>query len=172
VRQKTQAIVKASLAQIGVDVTLEQIDAGIYFDSAPGNDQNINHFYWDINMYTNEATSSVPIAYMEDWYAGPDNRNVAQKENDWTGTNRQRWINADYDAAFEAMLAATTLEEASELLIQMNDIVIEDRAVIPLVNRAADVYGISKTLYDENVALGVGFEYNYWNVANWNRKAE
>ena len=172
VRQKTQSVVKSNLEAIGVNISLEQIDAGIYFDSAAGNDQNISHMYWDMNMYTNNATSSVPIAYMTDWYAGPDGVNIAQESNGWTGGNRQRWVNADYDAAYEALQEATTLEEAAELLITMNDLIIEDRAVIPLVNRAADVYATSKTLHDENVALGVGFEYNYWNIANWNRKAE
>ena len=73
---------------------------------------------------------------------------------------------------YEALLKATTLEEAGELLITMNDLIIEDRAVIPLVNRAADVYAIANQLYQENVALGVGFEYNYWNIANWNLKPE
>lgn len=172
VRQKTQAVVKANWAKIGVEVSLEQVDAGIFFDSGEGNDQNINHMYWDLNMYTNNATSSVPIAYMEDWYAGEDGNNIAQASNGWTGTNRQRWANDDYDAAYEALLKATSLEEAGELLITMNDIIIADRAVIPLVNRAADVYAISKTMYQENVALGVGFEYNYWNIANWNLKPE
>ncbi len=172
VRQKTQSVVKANLEAIGVVITLEQIDAGIYFDSAAGNDQNISHMYWDMNMYTNNSTSSIPIAYMSDWYAGPDGRNIAQAENEWTGGNRQRWVNAEYDAAFEALQEATSLEEASELLIQMNDLIINDRALVPLVNRAADAYAISNTLYEENVALGVGFEYNYWNIANWSRKAE
>jgi hypothetical protein len=57
------------------------------------------------------------------------------------------------------------------LFIAMNDMVIEDAVVIPLVQRATDKYGIINTLRDENVALGA-FESNYWNVQNWNRKAE
>lgn len=171
VRQKTQSIIQANFKEIGIKITLEQVDAGIFFDSAAGNDQNINHMYVDMNMFTNNATSVIPIAYMEDWYAGPDNINVAQKSNGWTGTNRQRWVNAEYDAAFEKLLMATTIEEASALLIEMNDYIIADRAVIPLVNRAADAYGISNTLHEENVAIGVGFEYSYWNIANWNRRA-
>lgn len=172
VRQKTQVIVQANFAAIGVDVDLEQVDAGIYFDSAAGNDQTINKMYWDMNMYTNNSTSTLPIAYMSDWYAGPDRRNFAQASNSWTGGNRQRWANEEYDAAFEAVQQVTTMEEAAELFIIMNDLIINDRAVVPLVNRAADVYAIAKNLYNENVALGAGFEYNYWNIANWNRKDE
>jgi hypothetical protein len=52
----------------------------------------------------------------------------------------------------------------------MNDILIEDVAVIPIVNRASSKHGISTTLYEENVATSP-YEYNYWNIANWNRKA-
>jgi peptide/nickel transport system substrate-binding protein len=57
---------------------------------------------------------------------------------------------------------------AAELFIQMNDILIEEVAAVPLVNRAADKYAISTTLRDENIAKGP-FNYNYWNIANWNR---
>ena len=39
--------------------------------------------------------------------------------------------------------------------------------MIPQVNRPADTYAISKRLIAENVALGVGFEQNYWNIRNW-----
>jgi peptide/nickel transport system substrate-binding protein len=168
VRQKTQAVIKDDWESIGISVQLEQVDAGIFFDSAAGNDQNIGHMYVDINMFTNEATSSVPIAYMQDWYSGTDRNNVAQASNSWQGTNRQRWVNEEYDATFEELQGATDLEQAFNLLIELNDIVIADRATIPLVNRSADTYAISNRLRPENIALGAGFEYNYWNIANWN----
>jgi peptide/nickel transport system substrate-binding protein len=166
-RQKTQQVNKQAWESLGIKVQLEQVDAGIFFDSAPGNEQNINHNFWDISMYTNNTSSPVPINFLQDWYAGPDGSNVAQKENDWLGTNRQRWVNADFDAKFDALRAATTLEEAFALCIELNDILINEVVVIPEVNRAADVYAISKRLRNENIALGVGFEENYWNIANW-----
>ena len=59
-------------------------------------------------------------------------------------------------------------ERAAELIIQMNDILIEEIVVIPQVNRAADKYAISNNLNNDNVALSP-FEFDYWNVANWNR---
>ena len=39
--------------------------------------------------------------------------------------------------------------------------------VLETLHRKASV-----NLFQENVALGAGFEYNYWNIANWNRKPE
>ena len=167
VRQKTQAVVKSDWEAIGVKVQLEQIDAGIYFDSSAGNDQNFGHMYWDINMYTQDGSSPIPLAYMREWYAGPDGENIAQKSNGWQGTNRQRWSNEEYDETFRTLEAATSLEEAFELLIKLNDIVIADRASIPLVNRAATSV-VSNRLRKENLAKGVGFEFDYWNIANWN----
>ena len=103
-------------------------------------------------MYTNNPTTPIPIAYMLGWYAGPDGENIAQESNGWNGQNYSRYQNAEYDALFEQVRLETDIAPAAELFIQMNDILINDVAVIPLVNRAADKYGISTTLHDENVA--------------------
>ena len=166
VRQKEQAIIKQSLEQIGFRVELKQVDAAVFFDGSPGNEQNINHFYNDLQMYTNNSSSPIPVAYMLGWYAGEDN--VAQKSNNWNGQNYGRFQNAEYDEIFEQVRLETDIEKAAELFIQLNDIVINEVAVVPLVNRASDKYGISTTLRDENVAES-DFETNYWNIANWNR---
>ncbi|MCC6315594.1 MAG: peptide ABC transporter substrate-binding protein [Thermomicrobiales bacterium] len=168
VRQKTQAIIKQSLEKMGFKVQLIQIDAGIFFDGSPGNEQNINHMYWDVDMYTNNATTPIPVAYMINWYAGPDGENIAQKSNDWNGQNYQRYNNPEFDKLFEQVRLETDIEKAAQLFIQMNDILIDDVAVVPLVNRAADKYAISNTLNADNVAMS-DFEYSYWNVANWVR---
>ena len=104
-------------------------------------------------MYTNNPTTPVPMAYMIGWYAGPEGENIAQKSNDWSGQNYGRYQNAEYDALFDQVRLETDLEKAAEMFIQMNDILINEVAVVPLVNRAADKYAISTTLRDENVAL-------------------
>jgi peptide/nickel transport system substrate-binding protein len=170
VRQKEQAIIKQALEQIGFRVELRQVDAAVFFDSSAGNEQNTSHFYNDIEMYTTGPTTPIPVDYMLTWYAGPEGENIAQASNNWSGQNYGRYQNAEYDQLFEQARLETDLEKAAELFIQLNDILINDVAVIPLVNRASDKYGISTTLRDENVALSP-FEYNYWNIANWNRKA-
>ncbi len=168
VRQRTQAVVKDALEEIGFKVQLQQVDSGVFFDGSPGNVQNINHMYTDVNMYTNGATSPIPVSYMTGWYAGPDGRNIAQESNAWNGQNYQRYQNPEYDRLFEEALVVTDLERAAELFIRMNDILIEDVAVVPIVNRAADKYAIANTLNEENIAMGP-FEVNYWNIANWRR---
>ncbi len=170
VRQKTQAIIKQGLEKMGFKVELRQVDSGIFFDGSPGNEQNINHFYNDLQMYTNNATTPIPVAYMIGWYTGPDGENVAQKSNNWNGQNYGRFVNAEYDALFDAVRLETDIAKAAEMFIKMNDILIDNVAVIPLINRAADKYAIANELVEENVAVS-DFEVNYWNIANWVTKA-
>lgn len=170
VRQKEQAIIKQALEEIGFRVELRQVDAAVFFDGSAGNEQNINHFFNDLQMYTNNATTPIPTAYMITYYAGPDAENVAQKANDWNGQNYTRFQNAEYDEIFDQVRLETDIARAAEMFIQLNDIIINEVANVPLVNRAADKYAISTTLRDENVAVS-DFEVNYWNIANWNRTA-
>jgi peptide/nickel transport system substrate-binding protein len=170
VRQKEQAIIKQALDEIGFRTELRQVDAAVYFDSSPGNDQNINHFYNDIEMYTDNPTSPIPTEYMLGWYGGPEGENIAQASNQWSGQNYLRYQNAEYDKLYEQVRLETDLEKAAEMFIQMNDILIEDVAVVPIVNRAAAVSGVSTTLQEANLGTS-DWEYDYWNIANWNRKA-
>jgi peptide/nickel transport system substrate-binding protein len=166
VRQKTQAVVKSNLEAIGFKIQLEQIDAGIYFDGSAGTEQNINHFYWDFNMFQSVPNSPRPISYMETWYAGPDNVNVAQAANEWNGQNQSRWVNADYDAAYEAAETEIDPEKLAGLFIEMNDLVINNYVTVPLVI-VGSPRGVSKRLRPDNIALAP-FSYDYWNIANWN----
>jgi peptide/nickel transport system substrate-binding protein len=173
VRQKVQAVVKQGLEEMGFRVQLQQVDAAIFFSGT--NEQDTNHMYVDVNMYTNNPTTPFPTAYLLGWYAGPEGRNIAQQENNWAGQNYQRYANPEYDALYDQLVVETDLERAAEICVRMNDILIEDVAVVPLVNRAADKYAMANSLIhgegeaaEDNVALG-SYEKNYWNIANWNR---
>ncbi|MEO1342073.1 MAG: peptide ABC transporter substrate-binding protein, partial [Cyanobacteria bacterium J06635_13] len=57
-------------------------------------------------------------------------------------------------------------ERRNQLFIQMNDLLIEDAAVIPLVHRA-DVmaYGNSLTGYEPTA-----WDMRTWDIANWKRQ--
>ncbi len=167
VRQKTQAVVKQALEEIGFEIALQQVDSGIFFDGSPGNEQNIGHMYVDFNMYTNGPGSPVPTDFLTAWYAGPDGVNISQSTNGWNSQNRQRYVNAEYDALYDQLRATADAEQAAQIIIQMNDILVNDVAIIPQVNRAADKYAISNRLRNENVALS-SMELDYWNATNWN----
>ncbi len=166
IRQKTQAIVKANLDAIGFSIELQQVDSAVFFDSSPGNEQNNTHFYQDLNMFTSTVGAPPPVAYMIRWYAGPNREEVAQASNDWSGRNFQRYINDEYDATYEEAMVETDPERQAELFIKLNDILYNDYAVIPVVRQGKKA-GVSKRMNVENIAINP-FEYEYWNIANWN----
>jgi peptide/nickel transport system substrate-binding protein len=160
--------VQANLADVGIEVELVSYDATIFFDSGVGNEQNLAHFYADLQMYTSEIPSPFPVEYLNNFYAGPDNVNVAQMANDWSGGNSARYVNAEYDAALDAARTATDPEAATAAIIRCSDILTDDAAVLPLVARASSVGAVAGTLVAENIALAA-FEGDFWNIANWKR---
>lgn len=166
VRNKTQAVVKDSWESIGFKVELEAVDAGLYFDSSPGADQSIYHFYWDVDMYQSVPSTPRPLSFFGAWYSGTDRDNIAQKSNGWNGDNNQRYYNPELDELYRATAVETDPEQLADNFIGMNDIVINDHVIIPLVvvgsPRAA-----SNRLRHENLELAA-FSYDYWNIANWN----
>lgn len=166
VRQKTQAVVKANLEEIGIHVDLEQIDAGIYFDGSEGNDQNINHFYWDFCMYQSVPSTPRPLSFFEAWYTGPNGENIAQASNSWNGSNNSRYQNPDFDVVFDATRVETDPEVLADNFIAMNDIVILDDVIAALVV-VGSPRGASKRLRQENLEMAA-YSYDYWNIANWN----
>ena len=178
VRQKTQQVVKANLQDIGFGIDLVQVDGGIFFDGAPGNDQGNRHMYCDLNMFTSGPESPTPINYMLRFYAGADASNIAQAANGWTGENFIRYVNPEYDAIMDRLIAGDvgSTDELNQLLIQLNDIVIRDNAIIPLVNtgskyavHASLIHGDRTTGEDNIFSTGAIADFN--NIAAWNRSA-
>lgn len=166
VRQRTQAVIKQDLDSIGFQINLEQVDSTVFFDTTPGNDQNLNHMYFDMGIWSQEPSTQVPLTFMSNWYAGPDGNNIAQEENGWQLTNTQRWQNAEYDEMFDQLRTATTLEDAQSLLIAMNDLLIAERVMVPIAVRAFFT-GISHRLQKENLAFEGPFVGYFWNIQNW-----
>jgi peptide/nickel transport system substrate-binding protein len=165
--QDIQALAKFHWERIGVSVELRRVDQSVFFDASAGNEQNLGHFYADVQMYANGPGSPFPVDYLGAWYSD-NGANIAQKENGWTRINESRYHNPAYDRLYEAVSGETDAEKAADLFIAMNDLLIDDYAVIPLVQRAAEKYGIANTLRDENIAAS-SWEAIYWNIANWNR---
>jgi peptide/nickel transport system substrate-binding protein len=166
-RQKAQATIKANLEAIGFAIRLEQVDAGIFFDASPGNAQSFNKAPWDLMLYISPQSSTRPISYMEQWYAGPDGENIAQESNGWGGSNNSRWQNADYDAALQTAKTEMDPDALIDLFIEMNDLVVNDNVLVPLAVNAGGHVGAHK-LRVHNL-VGSPFSGAYWNIANWNR---
>lgn len=166
VRQKTQAILQQNLKDIGFRIDIPQVDSTVFFDSTAGNDQSLYKMYFDIGLWSSGPNTKIPVTWLGNWYAGPDGENISQKSNNWQGYNVQRWQNADYDAAFDALKVAASEDEAQHLMWQLNDLVVNEFAVIPLVLRPFYT-AISNRLELRNQAFENGFVGYFWNIENW-----
>ncbi len=162
VRQKTQQIVKDGWEKIGVKTELRAVDSAVFFSSDAGNPDTSGKMYIDTQMYTTSAAFD-PQTHMRRWTTTA--AKLSQREGKWSGGNDGRYINAEYDKLWDA--AKTELDPAkrAQLFIQMNDILIQDVCMIPLVNRK-NTFGRLKNLQNANFSQWAG---NYWNIANWMR---
>jgi len=160
-RQKTQAIVKQACQKAGIEVELKSVTASVYFSSDTGNPDTYRHFYCDIQMYTTGMNAPDPGVFMRQFLTSE----IASKENKWQGRNITRWRNDDYDKAFEAAEGELDPIKRAALLIAMNDMVVKDPAVIPVVYRLG-VSGMSHRLR-ANLS---GWDNVLWDLRNWYRE--
>ena len=161
VRQKTQEIVKQSLEEIGIGVELKSTDASVYFSGDPASRETLERFQADIQMFTTGNTNPDPGSYMKTYTCDE----ITQKENNWTKTNYSRYCNPEYDALWQQSTRELDPAVREDLFIQMNDMLIEEAAVIPLVHRA-DAVGVSNRL--TGISL-TPWDLGTWNIAEWQR---
>ncbi|MBX6341502.1 MAG: peptide ABC transporter substrate-binding protein, partial [Thermomicrobiaceae bacterium] len=155
--------VKKAFEQAGIQVELKSIDSKVFFSSDAGNPDTAAHFYADIEMFTNGPTLLYPLDYMVSWWGDPSN--IAQKSNNWSGSNYERWQNAEYDQAYTQAQTELDPEKQKELMIKMNDLVINNVVLIPQVHRG-NVQGYNKALKNLNLSRWTS---DLWNLASWQK---
>jgi peptide/nickel transport system substrate-binding protein len=165
-RQRTQIAIKAGWEAIGIQVELGQVSASDFFTVTPDNELSFAHFYRDTEMFTNGLAFPLPDMYFSSWYAGPDNSNIAQRANDWLADNIQRYIDPAFDLLYEEATSTIDPVRAAELFIQMNDHLVENFVVVPLVAQPGGIYALANRIADDNISLS-SWEPLFWNIANW-----
>ena len=161
-RQKNQAIVKQAAAKAGIEVELKSVTASVYFSSDVANPDTYTKFYTDIQMYTTTMTQPDPELFMNQFTSWE----VASKDNKWQGRNITRWKNEEYDKLYRAAEAELDSVKRAALFIRMNDMVIQNVVVIPVVFRPR-VAAVSNRIHVEQS----GWDSDFWNLANWYREA-
>jgi peptide/nickel transport system substrate-binding protein len=161
-RQKTQAIIKQACQKAGIDLELKSVTPAVYFSSDVANPDTARKFYSDIQMYTVGTPSTPdPELFMQQFLSWE----IASKNNKWQGRNPMRWRSDAYDEAFRAAQGELDPVKRAALFIKMNDMVVEDVAVIPVVNRrwvAAMSHKLRATLS--------GWDNDFWNLKDWFRE--
>jgi peptide/nickel transport system substrate-binding protein len=160
-RQKTQAIVKQACQKAGIEIEVKAVTASVYFSSDVGNPDTYPHFYTDLQMYTTTSDPD-PGEFMKEFTSWE----VAAKANKWQGRNIVRWRNDEYDKTYHASENELDPVKRAALFIKMNELVIADRAVIPVVYRPT----IAGLRNDIKASLS-GWDNYVWALADWYREA-
>ncbi len=155
VRQTTQKLIQGWWREIGVETKIENIDGGIFFSNNLENTNSLWRFNADIQMYTRGAPSVDPQSHLATWQTNE----ITSSENNWLSSNISRWSNRRYDNLYQELTRTPIGKERERLAIEMNDMLIQNYVVIPLVHRAI-VSAFSKNLK--------GVRPNDWDSALWN----
>ncbi|MEM9004459.1 MAG: peptide ABC transporter substrate-binding protein [Cyanobacteria bacterium P01_F01_bin.86] len=161
VRQKTQTSVKDSLKEIGIEVEIKRIRVDDFFSADPTQTNSINHFYADLQAYTTGNDHPDPTIYLSWWTCNQ----IANQANQWQKPNNARYCNAAYDELWQAATQELIPEKRAALFQEMDALLAEDVAVIPIVHRAITnavnktVTGIEPTPWDTST----------WDIARWQR---
>ncbi|MEM1389176.1 MAG: peptide ABC transporter substrate-binding protein [Pseudomonadota bacterium] len=161
VRQDFQALIKQWWQEIGVETELRNIDASVFFGGDPGSPDTFQKFYADVEMYANTFNGTDPQSYLGNWLCDK----APRPETQWQGENQPRWCNEEYDALHAELLATADINERSRIARELNDMLMQDVVMIPLVHRgrvsahANTLGGIDLNVWDSEL----------WNIADWYR---
>tara|TARA_R110002020_G_scaffold10051_8_gene38925 strand:+ start:1978 stop:3678 length:1701 start_codon:yes stop_codon:yes gene_type:complete len=162
VRQDFQALIKQWWQEIGVETELRNVNASVFFGGDPGSPDTFQKFYADVEMYANTFNGTDPQSYLGNYLCDKAPSPATQ----WQGENVTRFCSEDYDALHKKMTETAGIEERSKIGKQLNDMLIEEGALIPLVHRGR-LSAHSNTL--GGVILNV-WDTELWNAADWYRK--
>lgn len=162
VRQDFQALIKQWWSDIGVETELRNIDASVFFGGDAGSPDTFQKFYADVEMYANTFDGTDPEAYMANWEC----KQAPRPETQWQGNNMPRFCSEEYDALVAELAGTADPAKRAELVIAMNDMLMAEVVMIPLVDRGR-ISAHANTL--GGVILNT-WDSELWNVADWTRK--
>ncbi|PSR18427.1 peptide ABC transporter substrate-binding protein [filamentous cyanobacterium CCP3] len=154
VRQKTQTIVSDSLTELGVDVQISRVRLDEFFSADPKDTQSLNHFFADMQVYSIGNENPDPTTYMGWWTCAK----IASQANQWQQPNNARYCNPEYDRLWAEAKRELDPDRRVELFQQMNELLAEDVAVIPVVHRA-----MTNAVSDRLTEV----EFTPWDASTW-----
>jgi len=112
-------------------------------------------------MFTNGAPGTDPQGYLGNWRTSE----ISGPDNNWLGNNVPRFFNEEYDALYLELSQTAVIEERAALSIQLNDLLVQNGIMIPLVHRGS-VSAHSNSL--QGVLINA-WDNEMWNIADWTR---
>jgi peptide/nickel transport system substrate-binding protein len=161
-RQKTQAIVKQACQKAGIDIEVKAVTASVFFSSDVANPDTYTKFYCDLQMYTNGPQQPDPEVFLRQFLTSE----LSSKANKWQGRNVTRWRSPEYDEIYKAVQVELDPIKRAALIIKLNDMVLNNQVVIPIVTRP----GVA-AVKDKMVVELTGWDNNTWQLSDWYREA-
>ena len=161
-RQKTQQIIKQAAAKAGIDLELKSVVGSVFFSSDPANQDTYSHFGTDIQMYTIGMGAPDPQYFMNQFTSWE----ASSKENKWQGRNITRWRSEEYDRIFRTAEGEMDPVKRAALFIRMNDLVIQNVVVIPVLWRNG-VSAVQARLRGMELS---GWDVTLWRLSHWHRQ--
>jgi peptide/nickel transport system substrate-binding protein len=160
-RQKTQAIIKQACQRAGIDLELKAITGSVFFSTDFTNPDTASKFFCDLEMFTLTVSPDPgeTLLYFCSW-------EVAAKSNKWQGRNLTRWQNDEFDQTYRAAKLELDPVKRAALLIRLNDLVVGDHAVLPIVSRYQVTASTSKLRLQES-----GWDSSFAFLQDWYREA-
>lgn len=164
VRQDFQALIKQWWSEIGIDVELRNLDASVFFGGDPGSPDTFQKFYADVEMYANTFNGTDPQSYLGNGLCDKAPTPATQ----WQGENISRFCMPEYDALHAQLTTTADAGERAAIAIQLNDMMVANGGMIPLVHRgrlsahANSLGGIELNVWDSEL----------WNAADWYRTGD
>jgi peptide/nickel transport system substrate-binding protein len=162
IRQKMQQVVKQACSRAGIECELKAVVGSVFFGSDPGNVDTESHFYADLQLSPKILRQPDPQAFMRAFCSWE----VAQKANKWAGVNVTRYRSDEYDRLWRAAEGEMDPVKRAALFIRMNDLVVQNVVVIPVVIRHA-VFATATSIR--------GFDFSpfsgpLWRLVYWTRE--
>jgi peptide/nickel transport system substrate-binding protein len=137
---------------------LKSVTASVFFSSDVANLDTFPHFITDIQMFTTTMTQPDPELFMNQFVSWE----IAGKDNKWQGRNVTRWKSEEYDKLYRAAESEMDAVKRGALFIKMNEMVIQNVVVIPVVQRPR----VTTVLNSLKVEAS-GWDSDFWNLHDW-----
>lgn len=138
-----------SLDEIGIDVNINNTDSDTEWNMMQAGEYDLCDSNW-----TTVGTGE-PSAFLKNWYGGDNGSEFYVNSG---GTNYCWYENDEFDALYDQYMASTDVEERADLVIQMEQILIDDCAVL--------VHGYYNSTFISNASKVTGADFHtvdyYW----------
>ncbi|MBG9388446.1 peptide ABC transporter substrate-binding protein [Caenimonas aquaedulcis] len=162
IRQKEQAVIKQACQKAGIDLELKSVSGSVFFSTDLANPDTNGKFWCDMQMFTSLAGAPDPALFMNRFTRAE----ISQKANKWQGRNLARWHSDAYEKLYAQAESELDPVKRAAMYIALNDLVIRDVAVVPLINRTRVTAASTKLK-----PVMSGWDLDFSQLHDWYREA-